>query len=150
MDGLVKKGKNVYRIEVRLNPASSSLDAEIVAKLEKTLVAPGHLLKMLMVNHFCSQPGVLGLSVEEQAAFVELSPRFRRKAPTDKVDRKKSAAPPKKQKDAAVQSADDTAVEATPVLAGSNTSGADPDWIPWGPDNPPPCLDTSDFDSFGK
>jgi hypothetical protein len=84
--------KQRIRIELPLNPQSSALDAVLLAKLNACVVPPTHLLRVLLMNHFAQQPGGLGLTEEEQAAFVDLSPRFSRKSPAVKTAEKTPAA----------------------------------------------------------
>lgn len=157
-----KEEKGVYRVEVRLNPARSSQDAEIVAKLERSPVTPGHLIKMLMVNYFCTQPGGFGLTDEEQISFARFQPKYANKkrkdlfpdgAPDhDKPQKVES----KKHKESvgsdSVTKVADAKVEASTVATvdnkDSNVVVPGSGRPPWGPGNLPPGFDTSDFEDF--
>lgn len=171
-----KEEKVVYRVEVRLNPSHNPQDAAIVARLERSAVTPGHFVKMLMVNYFCLQPGGFGLLEEEQVSFARLQPKLANKKRKDLFpDEMPIPSSPKRTESKKTKVSDGpttgsgvteakvgmtaadiakdkntNAVEAAPVLGGSSASDAGSRRIPWGPDNPPPCLDMSDFENFGK
>ena len=141
--------KQRIRIELPLNPQSSALDAMLWAKLNACLVPPTHLLRVLLMNHFALQPGGLGLTEEEQAAFIELSPRFGRKTPSVKTAAPSPVASSRKYADVAPKESvleNKINEDNKPRPAdGSPGSGKKP----WGPDNLPPCFDMSDFGDFG-
>lgn len=62
--------------EVRLNPTSSLLDALLELRLGSSQFDVEHLIKWVLLNHFASQDGGIGLSEEDRQQLIALQPRL--------------------------------------------------------------------------
>jgi len=133
---VVKKGKRIERIEVRLNPAASHIDALLLAKIDKLPIAAPTLIKTLLLNHFALQPGGIGLDQSEMENLAELYPRSAKKA-------SKPIVPPIQKEKVLV-----TAPQSTETYVKATSQQQTPSTEKWSKDRLPPCMDTSGLADF--
>jgi hypothetical protein len=62
--------------EIRINPSSSLLDALLELRLGSGRFDVEYLIKWVLLNHFASQDGGIGLSEEDQLQLIALQPRL--------------------------------------------------------------------------
>lgn len=131
---MVKKGRRIERIEVRLNPSASHIDALLIAKIDTLPIAAPTLIKTLLLNHFALQPGGIGLEQTEMEGFAELYPRSTKKTSKPAAESLKVKSPVTAQK-----------ITGTPS---DRENPQKPQAEKWGKDRLPPCMDTSDLSNF--
>lgn len=145
------------RIQIRLNPQKSYLDALLSASLRNCPISKPALIRALLIKYFVESQGGMGISWKDQTYIASVYPKaanrtMPERSTSGETQKDKNQDMPPNAKLATEPAEEKPIVKAEPLLEEQNKGSlqeATPNVKPahqWSATNLPPCMDMSDFD----